>query len=205
VVQILNDAYSDDVEMGVFLSYVFGEEIEMLVREHTCDYELLKTFQRTIRNAITTNSSYGLCNLHEPFTMLEGDVIEDFTFINKQNTETSTFDLRGKYLIVYFSATWCLPCEKLNKDFEEMIRKLESLNPFSLVTIDADYFGYQYFMNEHPWIQGYFQNDSERKRINKVYRITGYPTIFLIDQDGVIIKRHAKLPELYDELSLNDK
>ncbi len=98
-------------------------------------------------------------------------------------------EYRGEVLLVNIWATWCLPCER---EMPSMQRLHEALGPEGLriLAVSVD--------NAEPdkvwsWVQ-------ERQltfeilhdpsgRIERAYQTTGVPESFVIDRDGVIVKK----------------
>jgi thiol-disulfide isomerase/thioredoxin len=98
-------------------------------------------------------------------------------------------DLKGKVVLLNFWATWCPPCR-------EEIPSMMKLNtfmtgkPFQMVAISVDEGG-------KPAIESYFKESGfslptyldESGASAKSYGVTGIPESFIIDKQGVIVKK----------------
>jgi peroxiredoxin len=95
----------------------------------------------------------------------------------------------GKVTLVNIWATWCVPCRV---EMPAMQRLYDSLGArgfrIAAVSIDADGPGpVRDFVKELGLTFDVLQDQSGR--IQQVYQTTGVPESFLLDKDGVIIKR----------------
>jgi thiol-disulfide isomerase/thioredoxin len=98
-------------------------------------------------------------------------------------------DLKGKVVLLNFWATWCPPCRE---EIPSMM-KLHSFmagKPFQLVTISIDEGGKQV-------IESFFKQTGfslptyldESGASSKSYGITGVPETFIIDKQGIVVKK----------------
>jgi thiol-disulfide isomerase/thioredoxin len=95
-------------------------------------------------------------------------------------------DFKGKVVMLDVWATWCPPCCRMIPHSREMVKKLRG-KPFVLVGVSADddRETLTKFMqtNEMPWT--HWHNGPEGGLLSEL-NITAFPTIFLIDHNGVI-------------------
>ena len=98
-------------------------------------------------------------------------------------------DLKGKVVLLNFWATWCPPCRE---EIPSMM-KLNSLmagKPFQMVAISIDEGG-------KPAIESFFKESGfmlpayldESGASAKTYGVTGVPESFIIDKQGIIVKK----------------
>ena len=98
-------------------------------------------------------------------------------------------DLKGKVVLLNFWATWCPPCRE---EIPSMM-KLNSLmagKPFQMVAISIDEGG-------KPAIESFFKESGsllpayldESGASAKIYGVTGIPETFVIDKQGIIVKK----------------
>jgi len=94
-------------------------------------------------------------------------------------------NLRGKYILLDFWASWCGPCIRLTPSIKEIRNKYskDKLEIIS-VTLDNNYNEFQTALKKANtnWIQIFNDHDL----INK-YAIAPIPQIYLIDPNGVVI------------------
>jgi thiol-disulfide isomerase/thioredoxin len=98
-------------------------------------------------------------------------------------------DLKGKVVLLNFWATWCPPCRE---EIPSMM-KLNSLmagKPFQMVAVSIDEGG-------KPAIESFFKETGyslptyidESGASAKSYGITGVPETFIIDKQGILVKK----------------
>jgi thiol-disulfide isomerase/thioredoxin len=92
--------------------------------------------------------------------------------------------LRGQVTIVEFSGTWCPHCRRSLADY----RTLLAARPVRLIVVDvdedpaavADYFA------RHPLPRGARLLIDLEEHARRTWGVTEFPTVYLIDKDGVI-------------------
>jgi len=98
-------------------------------------------------------------------------------------------DLKGKVVLLNFWATWCPPCRQ---EIPSMM-KLNSVmtgKPFQMVAVSIDEGGkpaLDLFFKESGFILPAYLDPSGASV--KLYGITGVPESFIIDKQGVLIKK----------------
>jgi thiol-disulfide isomerase/thioredoxin len=117
---------------------------------------------------------------------LPGTYAEDFALQTLYGDPFRLADLRGKVIVLDFWATWCQPCrvelpvlEKLRAEFAESARfyGVDAEDPTAVKAFVASN------RYEMPVLV-----DSGRE-VNHRYGVSGIPTLFVIDRDGVIRQR----------------
>lgn len=131
-----------------------------------------------------------------------GREIFDFTFTDKSGKPSSIHDLRGKYTLVYFWASWCTNCLKENVTLKALHEKYEGRG-FEIVAIsmDTDKLRWQKrIKDDHlDWIHICDFEGTESSYIQP-FGITAIPMAFLLDIDNVIIENSGVLQNLEDKL-----
>lgn len=113
----------------------------------------------------------------------------DITVNSLKNVPMKLSDLKGKVVLLNFWATWCPPCR------EEMpsMMKLDSAmagKPFQMVAVSIDAGGVpdiEAFFKESGYSLPTYTDPGEAAQ--KTYGITGVPESFIIDKNGIIIKK----------------
>ena len=127
-----------------------------------------------------------------------GSRAPNFTAVDLQGRAVSLSDLRGEVVFLNIWATWCPPCRE---EMPSMQRLYERLGPEGLrivaVSIDADKgrmdpsgrpggdvqeFTEEYGLTFDIW-------HDPPGAIQRIYRTTGVPESFVINRDGVIVKK----------------
>jgi len=190
--------FSKNSKLGIALAYLFWDEIEMLILEIDCEYEELKTLQKEVRDSIHLfwPKPYQQKRLKQSFTMLEGDICEDFLFSTKNKSENSLLNFRGEYLIIYFCSPSCHICDAAHQDFADHFKEKNKFKPFNLLYIELDEFRLPSNLSDQISIRGIIPFEEELERVRSIYRIIGVPFILLIDPEGYIVKRHSSSEEI---------
>lgn len=132
-----------------------------------------------------------------------GQEVLDFEFTDYATQKrTSLYKcLEGKkYLLIDFWASWCKPCRKEIPNIKEQYKKWAD-NGFEVVSISAD-------KDEAAWLKALkdeqlpWPNDIDGKQgIANKYKVTYYPTLYLIDSNHKVIAKDIKGEELANKLA----
>ncbi len=97
--------------------------------------------------------------------------------------------LKGKVVMLNFWATWCPPCREEIPSIIKLNSKMAG-KPFQLVTVPIDEGGkpaVEAFFNTSGYsLPAYIDPDG---RAAKTYGITGVPETYLIDKNGILVKK----------------
>jgi thiol-disulfide isomerase/thioredoxin len=115
----------------------------------------------------------------------------------RANKPASLADYRGKVVLVNIWATWCAPCRAEMPSMEKLYKKLPGTDfRIAAVSVDGDAFhpegsedpsGIMAFANNLGLTFDILHDPSGE--IRKAYDIFGVPESYLIDRNGVIVKR----------------
>ena len=128
------------------------------------------------------------CSKHEE-AAVEGGVAPDFTLKDLSGRPVQLSSLRGKVVLVNFWATWCPPCRE---EIPSMMKLNSAMagKPFQMVSVSIDEGGV-------PEIESFFKTSGYSLpsytdpggAAAKTYGITGVPESFLIDKNGILVKK----------------
>src|SRR3989304_5771432 len=114
-----------------------------------------------------------------------GPPAPDFTLTSLDGKKVSLADYRGKVVLLNFFATWCPPCRAEMPDLEATYKELKSQG-FEVVAVDLQ--------EDQNTVSGYAKSLGlsftivldRGADVFGQYRITGLPTSYFIDRDGVV-------------------
>jgi peroxiredoxin len=123
----------------------------------------------------TTSAAVGLA---------EGNIAPDFTLKNIDGSEVKLSDYRGKIVVLNFFGVWCPWCVKEMPGFINVYNDYKDKNA-ELLVVDVgdtkskllDYLKTNNFIIK-PVID-------DGQQVSNLYRISGYPTTYIIDGQGV--------------------
>ncbi len=113
----------------------------------------------------------------------------DFTFPGINGKMVSLSDYRGKVVPVNIWATWCPPCVDEMPSMEKLYQKLKGEN-FEILAVSINSLGLKAvapFMKKHKLTFPALIDPERPIRIS--YKTTGVPESFIIDKDGILVKK----------------
>jgi peroxiredoxin len=121
---------------------------------------------------------------------IEGDIpAPDFKFPGLDGKMVSLSDYKGKVVLVNIWATWCPPCVAEMPSMEKLYRKFKGEN-FEILAVSIDETGLKAVAPFMKKTRLTFPALIDSKgAIKPVYRITGIPESFIIDKQGILIKK----------------
>jgi len=128
--------------------------------------------------------------------------------IHSKTIEGKVFNLsslKGKTVLIDFWASWCAPCRIANRKLVPTYEKYRSKG-FEIVSVsmdDKDHLWKAAVEKDGiPWIQIADLIDLKSNKAAAAYHVEQLPTLFLMDENGVVIKQNMNHEELLEFLKL---
>ena len=150
--------------------------------------------QWTLISSVVMTAVFGVAlaiKLRPQLSLIEvGSTAPDFDAVRLPSGAAAKIeDYRGKVVLLNIWATWCPPCRVEMPSMEHLHRTLAGTD-FRLVAVSVD--------EEDSTVVDKFVKDlgltfeilhNRDGSIRRIYQTTGVPESFVIDRDGVIVKK----------------
>jgi peroxiredoxin len=121
-----------------------------------------------------------------------------FTIKTIDDKSTSLAAFKGKYVLLDFWASWCMPCRKENPNVVKAYNKYKSRNFDILsVSLDKDPVAWKQAVaaDKLSWTHASELSDFEGPTV-RLYQVESIPSSFLIDPTGKIVAKNLRGAEL---------
>ena len=165
---LVGEAARDSKRFPLLLKFLFPHE-KLSVQVHPDDEQALRVGQ--------------------PFPDLDG--------LSVTGAREHLASYRGKVVVFDVWATWCGPCKAMIPHEREMVEKLKG-QPFALISVSADdeKGDLEKFLAKTPMPWVHWWGKADDGKLLKALNIRFYPTIYVLDANGVIRYKNVRGEEL---------
>lgn len=120
----------------------------------------------------------------------KGEVAPAFTLKDPQGKEVSLSDLKGKYVVIDFWASWCPDCRKDVPKMKELKEKYSSERiAFLGISFDTEIDKWKGFIEENgmDWIHVSPMVKWKESQVSQDYKVNWIPSMYLVDPDGKVV------------------
>jgi len=115
--------------------------------------------------------------------------------ISKGGQKSSTSELEGKVIALYFSAHWCPPCRQFTPLLAATYATItKDKKPFEIVFVSSDQNESQFntYFDTMPWKSLPFQDRTRKAALSEQFGVKGIPTLIVLGADGQVISRDGR-------------
>ncbi len=134
-----------------------------------------------------------------PGDLFIGSISPDFELLDKDGNSVRLSDYQGKVVMIDFWASWCNICVKAIPEVKEIYNKYKDKN-FELISISVDYKQEEWKQTitayGMDWIHLFDEKAPSENNVSSLkYKVTGIPTIVIVDKEGKIryLSYHNKI------------
>jgi thiol-disulfide isomerase/thioredoxin len=121
-----------------------------------------------------------------------GKVLPDSVCEDLDGKKVKISDYRGKVVVLDIWATWCGPCVAMIPHERELVKKLKD-KPFTFISLSADDEKETLvkFIEKEPMPWTHWWNGKGKGPV-ETYKVRFFPTIYVLDEKGVIRFKHVR-------------
>lgn len=176
--------------------YLYRSSMMHKMQFHEID-SLIQSFGKDMEQ----NNDYQLLLVRREITRLQavGQPFGDVRLMDAEGNECSLADLKGKWVLVDFWASWCAPCRQEGKHVLELYKKYHDKG-FEVFGISID-------QNPGAWRQAILEDQTPwvhvldaKGQAARKYGITAIPQLFLLNPEGKVEAINIRGGELTKKL-----
>lgn len=167
-------------------------------KQYELGRELYQVMEEGLKSTGAGKSTLQL--LDKMATLIRGQKLPGFEAKDTNGDLVTLTDFRGKYVLVDFWASWCVPCRRDHPDLVALYDRYGE-HGFEILGVSLDDSESDWFnaINDDglKWPQVSDLDELGFKgRLPQKFNITSIPDNFLLDEDGIILNRGVRVGEL---------
>ncbi|KAI4328269.1 hypothetical protein L6164_020636 [Bauhinia variegata] len=109
--------------------------------------------------------------------------------IRNNGDQVKTESLKGKKLGLYFSASWCGPCQRFTPNLVEVYKEASPNGDFEVIFLSADEDdeAFNRYFAKMPWLAIPFSDSDTRNRLDELFEVRGIPNLVILDENGKVV------------------
>jgi len=121
-----------------------------------------------------------------------GNLAPDFSLLQRDKSIFTLSSTKGKYTLIDFWASWCVPCRKAIPIWKELYAKYKN-KAFTIVGVSSDRRWRDWIkalnIEQMPWVQviDEFANESDPALVTESFGANSLPFYVLLDKEGKVI------------------
>ncbi|KAL8449856.1 hypothetical protein Emed_002819 [Eimeria media] len=115
-------------------------------------------------------------------------------FVTTKGETVDASVLKGKTVGIYFSASWCPPCQRFTAKLVETVKKLKERGEqveLVLVSNDRDEESFNAYFSKMNWLAVPFKDAATRAVAQDTLGVRSLPTLIWVDSNGEILTRRG--------------
>ena len=122
-------------------------------------------------------------------------ILGEHIILNKGELLTTDHHLENKIVGLYFSSSWCPPCQRFTPELIQFYNKYHQDNNFEIVLIpyhEDNLLPFKKYFSKMPWTSHLVKDKKDNvdiENLRKRYKCISVPTLIFINSQGAIIHK----------------
>ena len=119
-------------------------------------------------------------------------ILGEHIILNKGELLTTDHHLENKIVGLYFSSSWCPPCQRFTPELIQFYNRHHQDSNFEIVLIpyhEDNLTQYKKYFSKMPWASHLIKDNFDIENLRKRYKCISVPTLIFINSQGAIIHK----------------